>query len=68
MINSIDGFTVYYDDPLGEIETKGSRKGSVKRLKKEFKGPGCKGRAQAFLNTVATKYNGEMKPCLWLAI
>lgn len=65
MVGSIDGFTVYYDDPLEEIS---KRTGKIKRKSKEFRGRGCKGRAQAFFNTVATKYNGEMKPCTWLVL
>lgn len=67
MIEMLNGWIVFWDDPLGEIEVKGPRKGKVKRKSKSFKGRGAKGLAQAKFNQVH-QYNPSMKECGFLVL
>ena len=66
MVDIVEGWSVYYDDPCDDVYEEGKRKGRVKRRCKEFTGSGCKGRATAFFNTFKGALNVEMVKSMWL--
>lgn len=67
-IRMIDGWTVSWDDPEGEVYTKGRFKGRIKRRSRDFRGHGAKGRARATYNRIPADYNPSIKESHWLAL
>lgn len=67
MVDIVNGFTVYWDCPLEERYEHGPKKGQIIRRSKDFRGKGCKGRANIFLRTVKN-YNPKIEKCSWLMV